>query len=56
MYIGLYVKCWLLLSDFKKPCIFSTVFRPELKYQISWQSVQWEPSFLIRTDGQTWRS
>ena len=24
--------------------------------QISWKSVQWEPSCSMRTDGQTWRS
>ena len=27
-----------------------------LKYKISWNSVQWEPSCYVRTDGQTRRS
>jgi len=26
------------------------------EYQIWWKSIQWEPSFVVRTDGQTWRS
>jgi hypothetical protein len=29
--------------------------RKKLRYQISWKSVQWEPSCLMRTDGRTWR-
>jgi hypothetical protein len=36
-------------------CIFLTDFRKILKYQISWKSVQWEPSCSTRTDRQTFR-
>ena len=32
---------------------FSPAFRNMFKYEISWKSVQLEPSFSMRTDGQT---
>jgi len=32
------------LSDFKQTRIFSTEFRKVFTYQISWGSLQWEPS------------
>jgi hypothetical protein len=53
MYIGLHVKCPLSSSDFNKIWIFSTDFQKILRYQISWKSVQWEPSCSMQTDGQT---
>jgi len=43
----------LFLSDVNETWIFSTYFRKILKYQISWKSVEWEPSCYIRTHGQT---
>ena len=53
MYICLNVKYQLYLSDFKQHQIFLSYFRKRLKYQISWKSVQWEPSCSIRTDRHT---
>jgi len=38
MYIGLYVKNSLFLSDFNETSNFSTYFRKTLKYQISLQN------------------
>jgi len=60
MYFRLHVKYRLLLSDFKVTWIFPTDSRKILKYQISWKSVEREPSYSMpteaSTDGQTWRS
>ena len=53
IYIGLQVKCRLLLSDCNETWILMPVFRRILKYQISWNSVQWKPSCSMRTDGRT---
>ena len=47
MYFGLHVKYLLFLSDLNDTWVFSTYF------QISWKSVQWEPSCFMRTDGRT---
>jgi hypothetical protein len=56
MYIGLYVKYSLFLSDFSKPWIFSTYFIKLLEY-ILWKSVEWELTCTrtdTETDGQTY--
>jgi hypothetical protein len=44
MYIGFHVKYMLFLSDIKEIRIFSADFWKILKYQISWKSIQREPS------------
>ena len=53
IYIGLHVKYPLFLSRFNEPWTFSVNFRKIPKNQISWKSVQWEPSCSMRTDRQT---
>jgi len=53
MYIGLYVKYLLFMLDFNETWILSIGFRKILKYEILWKSIQWEPSFSMRTDGRT---
>ena len=52
MYVGLYIKYPLFLSDLNKTCIYSAVVRKIRKYQTSYKSVQWEPSNSMRTDGR----
>jgi len=60
MYIGVHVEYPLFLSHINESRTLLTDFRKIIKYQISWKTVQWEPSCSIptdpRTDGQTWRS
>jgi hypothetical protein len=50
MYIGVHVKCRLLLADCNETWIFSRGFRKILNCQISWKSVQWEQSCSMRSD------
>ena len=52
-YLSLNLKYPLLLSNFNGTWILSIDFRKTLKYKISRQSVQWEPSFSMRTVRQT---
>jgi hypothetical protein len=55
MIINIYdlcVKYPLFLLDLHETWTFWTDFWKILRYQISWKSVQWEPS-SVRTDGQT---
>jgi hypothetical protein len=43
----------LFLSDFNKTLILLTDFQEVLTYKISCKSVQWEPSYSMRTDRWT---
>jgi len=43
----------IFLSHFNETWIFLNFFRKILKYQISWNSIQWELSCSMRTDGRT---
>ena len=52
IYIGLRVKYPLFSPDFNETWILLTGFQKILRYQISWKSVQWEPSCSIGMDGQ----
>jgi hypothetical protein len=53
MFIGFHVKYPLYLSDYNETLNFLARFSIILKYQISWKSVQWQPSCSMRTDIQT---
>jgi hypothetical protein len=53
MWDCLHVKYPLFLSDFNETWIFSTDVRRKLKHQVLSKSVQWEPSYFMRTDGRT---
>jgi len=51
--------CWssckisVIIVRLNETSILSIHFQKILKYQISWKSLQWEPSFSTRTDGWT---
>jgi len=53
IYIVLHVKYPLFLSLLDETRTFPTDFLKILKYQISWKSLQWEPSYSTRTDRRT---
>jgi hypothetical protein len=52
-YYGLHAKYSLFLSDFNEAWISSTDFQKVFKYEISWKSIQGEPSCSTETDGRT---
>jgi len=52
MYIGFRVKYVLFLADFSN-LHFLDRFSKNIRIQISWKSVQWEPSCSMRTGGRT---
>jgi len=53
LYTGLRVKYPLYLWYFNDTFLFSRDFQRILKCQISWISIQWEPSCSMRTDIRT---
>jgi hypothetical protein len=56
MFIGFHASSQLFSSDFNETWILPTHFLKIFKYQISWKSVEWEPSCSKRTEGKTWQS
>ena len=54
MYISLRVKFSFFFSGLNKTWIFPTDFLKTSRYQISWTSIQWEPSYFKRT-GRVWQ-
>jgi hypothetical protein len=50
MYIGLHVKYPLFLSNVNETCILLKHVQKIIKYQVSLQSVQWQPSSSMQTD------
>jgi hypothetical protein len=56
MCFGFDIKYLLFLSsDTRESRYFTVDFGKEIKYQISWKSVQWESSCSLWTDKQTYR-
>ena len=53
IYIGLHAKYPLFMWDFNEPWIFWTNSGKILRYHISWKSVQWKPSYSMRTYTRT---
>jgi len=49
MFIGLYVKYPLFMSDINATWVFMLDFQNILKYKISWKSIQWDWSCSIQT-------
>jgi len=52
LYNGLNVNYPLFVSQFNETGIFSLYFRQIIKNHVPWKSVQLEPSYSKRTDGQ----
>ena len=59
------IQCDIIINVYRSSCKVPVIlvriewklkFLNVLKYQISWKSVQWEPSSSMRTDALTWRS
>jgi hypothetical protein len=53
MWKRLHVKYPLFYTDFNETSIFLTKFWKMHKYQVSSNSIKWEPSCSMQTDGQT---
>jgi hypothetical protein len=53
LFVGILVKCPWFLSDLNQTWIFSANFQKIPQHQISWKSIQWEPSCSTWTDGWT---
>ena len=53
MLMCFHVACLLLFSYFKESWIFSTTFLLMVKYQISLKFFHLQPSYFMRTYGQT---
>jgi hypothetical protein len=52
-YLGLHVKCPIVVSNFNRLWNFSTRFRKVYQYQISQKYLQWGPCWYVHTDRQT---
>jgi hypothetical protein len=52
-YLGLHVKCSIVVSNFNRLWNFSTRFCKVYQYQISQKYIQWGPCWYLHTDRQT---